>query len=250
MKLLYSIVLLFVSSSAFAQYTVKALYDEHRKNSLDFEEKYMNKRLVITGKIHSVSPATYYIEGYNGNFHNVYLTATGYEIFIKCDIPWEEKDKLRNLEKGQEIVVTGVFSSRMRDGMTLTGCEFAQPSATLAKASPKNAKAPLNIPIGKYNVYQTGGGGFSFQYAFQLNSYTSYTMQGKNGSCSYDSKTKVIRFASGPLKGFIGKYRPVNPRNEKDPPTIVIGFNGVVPDLSKGYGGTYQYAYFKPGEKL
>ena len=69
-------------------------------------------------------------------------------------------------------------------------------------------------------------------------------MNGKTGRAVYDKKTNIIRFTTGGLKGFTGIYRPVNPKNEKDPPTIVLDFNGKVPDLKRA-NDSYQYAYFQ-----
>jgi hypothetical protein len=55
----------------------------------------------------------------------------------------------------------------------------------------------------------------------------------------------VIYFKSGLLKGFTGIYRPVNPDNEKDPPTIVIDPKGAVPDLQHQHGKTYLLGYLQ-----
>jgi hypothetical protein len=76
-----------VSVTAFAQtYTTRQLYDEHRKNAYDFENKYRNQKLTITGKIRSIAPATYYWQG-DKNYHKIHLTATGYENYVTCQVP-------------------------------------------------------------------------------------------------------------------------------------------------------------------
>jgi hypothetical protein len=87
-------------------------------------------------------------------------------------------------------------------------------------------------------------GGNSLQYVLQMNSYTSYSIREHTGALNYNRSTKVIEFTSGPIKGYKGIYRPVNPTNPNDPPTIVIDFEGKVPVLNQHHTDTYLYGYW------
>lgn len=239
MKYLLVTVLALISHNLFAQtYTAKQLYDEYNQNSYNFENKYFNKTLTIKGKIRSISVGT---KGWN-QYHNVYITATGYENFIVCQFPVEDTVTLGQLKAGETVMVTGDYNQKNRDAIFLRNSRFIK---TKEPAKPTKA-APAQLPLGTYHVYQSNGASFNFQYKLILNSYSSYTINNKKGTCSCDSKKKVIRFISGALKGFAGIYRPTNPENEKDPPTIVIDFNGSVPDLAKQVGKMYLYAYLQP----
>lgn len=219
-------------------YTARQLYDEHRKNAYNFENKYRNKKITITGKIRSIAPVTYYWQGYE-NYHKIYLTATGYENYVTCQIPYEDSSLLKAFNAGETITVTGVVAPTIVDALYLNDCTFGKTSKPAAVTS----KAPKNIPIGTYHVYQNDGTGFNYQYKLQLKGYSSYVLNGKPGSCAYNKTTKVIRFTSGPLKGFTGIYRPFT-ENQQDPPTIVLDVNGKVPDLQSTARG-YQYAYYQ-----
>ena len=230
----------FFTNAAFSQvYTAEALYKEKSGNSDAFDKKYFGKTFTVSGKIWRITPTTTPLPGFK-NYHQVALTGTGYEAFIVCQIPFDQKEKLDKLSTGQRITVTGSYNEKLLDYVVLNNCVFG--SATKAVVQKKTA--PKAIPLGSYNVYQRGGGGFSFQYKFQLKNYSTYVMNGKTGRAVYDKKTNIIRFTTGGLKGFTGIYRPVNPKNEKDPPTIVLDFNGKVPDLKRA-NDSYQYAYFQ-----
>lgn len=228
-----------ISFTALAQtYTAKQLYDEHRKNAASFENKYRNQKITITGKIRSIVPVTYYWPG-DKNYHKIHLTATGYENYVTCQIPYEDSSLLKSFNAGETITVTGVVAPTIVDALYLNDCTFGKATKPVVVTS----KAPKGMPLGTYNVYQNDGTGFNYQYKLQLKSYTSYVLNGKTGSCSYNKTTKVIRFTSGPLKGFTGIYRPFT-ENEQDPPTIVLDANGKVPNLQSTARG-YQYGYYQ-----
>jgi hypothetical protein len=82
--------------SAFTQtQTVKQLYDEYRKNNDSFENKYRNQTITVTGKIRSISVASDFWK--DQDVHKIYLTATGYENFVVCQIPYKDSAVLRVL---------------------------------------------------------------------------------------------------------------------------------------------------------
>lgn len=233
----YFTTLILCSIGAFSQtHTAKQLYDEQRQNPTAFESKYRNKQITVSGKIRSISPVSYYWED-SENFHRVFLTASGYENYITCQIPYKDSAILKTLKAGETITVTGVVAPAMTDGLFLNECSFSAAKLIVVKKA-----APANPPMGKYNVYQNDAAGFSFQYTFFLNP-KSYVLNGKPGNYTYNETSKVIRFTSGSLKGFTGIYRPYS-NNEKDPPSIVINFSGEVPDLTSTSNG-YQYGYFQ-----
>lgn len=220
-------------------YTAAQLYKERSSNSQAFEKKFFNKNITVTGKIWRISPTTTALPGFK-NYHQVALTGTGYEAFIMCQIPFADKAILDKFSIGQQITVTGIYNEKLLDYVVLNDCVFSN----AAKAVVQKKTAPATIPPGSYNVYQRGGGGFSFQYKFQLKNHSTYVMNGKTGRVVCDRKTNIIRFTSGSLKGFTGLYRPTNPTNENDPPTIVLDVTGKVPDL-KRVNDSYQYAYLQ-----
>lgn len=225
------------STLAAQTYTARQLYDEYYQNSYTFENKYINKTLTIKGKIRSISVGTKPLNEY----HNVYITATGYENFVVCQIPIDDTVTLSQLKAGETVTVTGDYNQKLRDAIFLKNSRFSK----VTEAPQPTRITPAQLPIGTYHVYQGNGSSFDFQYKLLLNSYSSYTINNKKGACTYDSKKKVIRFTSGVLKGFVGVYRPTNPDNEKDPPTIVIDFNGKVPDLNNRVGKAYLMAYLQ-----
>jgi hypothetical protein len=122
------------------------------------------------------------------------------------------------------------------------------PGAVVHPATPVKAaklNAPVDLPIAKYHAFQNDGVGFSFQYSLLLNNSTSYSINGHAGNYNYNRSTGVISFTNGPIKGFTGIYRLKNPNNPKDPPTIVIDFNGNVPVLGQSHKDQYIYAYLQ-----
>lgn len=127
------------------------------------------------------------------------------------------------------------------DRLRLPGTE-AKPAAP---ANAAKANAPADLPIGKYHAFQNDGAGFSYQYTLLLNSLSSYTINGRTGACSYNRASGIIAFTSGSIKGYAGIYRAKNPNNPKDPPTIVIDFNGKVPVLNQTHKDNYIYAYLQ-----
>lgn len=214
--------------------TVKQLYDEYRKNKNSFEKKYSNQTLSVTGKIRSISVASSVWK--DQDFHRIHLTATGYENFVVCQIPYKDSAILKQFKTGDFITVTGSVSSAS-DALYLTQCSF-----TSAQPATVKHNAPADAPLGRYDVYQDDGKGFNYQYNFTLKSWTAYTLNNEAGTCSYNSKTKVIKFITGPLKGFAGLYRPFTD-NEKDPPGFLLDAKGTVPD-AKGLHKGYQFGYF------
>jgi hypothetical protein len=242
MKFLSSVftsLLCLLAVGSFAQkQTARQLYDEYHSNEYTFEKKYLNKQLIVEGKIRSIKQG---IKGFN-EANVVFITATGYENFIYCQFPLDDTLPLSRLKANEVVTVTGQCSRVVRDAMLLTNSNF---STANNKTTEVKKAVPVNIPLGLYHVYQSNGTSFNFQYKFVLKSYSSYTTDNVEGSVDYDAKSKVIRFKSGKLKGFTGIYRAFNPDNEKDPPTIVMDVKGVVPDLSHQYGKTYLLAYLQ-----
>ncbi|TCJ17838.1 hypothetical protein EPD60_06545 [Flaviaesturariibacter flavus] len=229
--------ILLFSHSSFAQtHTVKQLYDEYRGNRSMFQNKYRNQTVTVTGKVRSISPASSFWK--EQDVHRVYLTATGYENFVVCQVPYKDSALLSAFKAGDIVTVTGTSSSNISDAVFLSNCSFAS-----SKAVTKKSTAPENAPLGKYNVYQDNGQGFNFQYTFYLKSYTTYLLNGKAGNCTYDPASKAIRFATGPLKGFAGLYRKTTD-NPADPPSFLLNANGTVPVLNSGHHG-YQFGYYQ-----
>ena len=225
------------SDGAFSQaYTAKQLYDEHSKNRTFFEGKYRNQKITVSGKIRSIAPVSYYWQG-SENYHKIHLTVTGFENYITCQIPFRDSALLKTFKPGEIITVTGVVAPTIVDALYLNQCTFS-----IIKPLVVRKTVSVNPPMGKYNVYQNDAAGFSYQYTYNLNA-SDYVLNGKKGSYRYDKNSKLIRFLTGPLKGFIGIYRPFTD-NEQDPPTIVVNANGSVPNLKSTYRG-YQYGYFK-----
>jgi hypothetical protein len=220
-------------------YTAEQLYKERRSNSQAFENKYFNKTITLSGKIWALTPSSVELPGFK-NYHQIALTGTGYETFIICQIPFDQKEVLNQFKTGQRITVTGIYNEKSLNYVLLNNCSFSG----VADEKVKKKANPAQIPLGQYSVYQQSGSGFAYQYQFNLKSYTSYMMNGKSGSVRYDKKSNTIRFTSGLLKGFTGMYRATNPNNENDLPTIVLNPKGAVPDLDQITAG-YQYAYYK-----
>ncbi|HEX2606479.1 MAG TPA: hypothetical protein VHK91_03830 [Flavisolibacter sp.] len=236
-KVLSTCVLFVLSLSAYSQTkTVKQLYDEYRQNKSEFESRYRNQTVTVTGKIRSISRVSEI--GKDQDVHRVYLTATGYENFVVCELPYKDTAILNSLKAGNVVTVTGRTRSPISDAVYLTDCSFGNAQPIAVKST-----APDNAPLGKYNVYQDDGSGFNFQYTLYLNSYTSYTLNGKTGSCAYNPKTKAITFSTGSLKGFAGLYRKTTD-NEKDPPGFLLNAKGTIPN-EKGSHHGYQFAYYQ-----
>lgn len=234
----FSLMLSLVSIKSLSQtHTARELYDEYHSNEYTFQQKYLNKDIVVTGKIRSLKKG---IKGLN-EANVVFLTATGFENFIYCQFPLDDTLPLMRLKADQVVTVNGSCTMIARDAMLLKNCTFTGTS----EKGKEIKKVPADIPLGNYNIYQANGTTFNYQYKIFLSSYTSYQMNNEKGAVTYNSKTKVIHFTTGKLKGFTGIYRPVNPDNEKDPPTIIIDPKGFVPDLKNQYGKTYLLAYFQ-----
>jgi len=228
---------LFLSlSSSAQQLTVKQLYDEYRKNKYAFENKYRNQTVTVTGKIRSISPASNYWK--DQDVHRVHLTATDYENFVVCQLPYKDSALLLPLKIGDYVTVIGTTSSNIGDAVYLSACSFAA-----AKLITKQSAAPENAPLGKYNVYQEDGSGFNFQYTVYLKSYRLYVLNNQSGSCNYDVQTKAITFSTGPLKGFAGLYRKTS-GNEADPPSFLLNAKGTIPVQNSSQHG-YQFAYYQ-----
>ncbi|RYY65892.1 MAG: hypothetical protein EOO12_05765 [Chitinophagaceae bacterium] len=214
--------------------TVKGLYDEYRQNKAVFQSRYGNQTITVSGTIRSINRASDYWK----DAHRIHLTATGYENFVACELPYNDSATLRRYKVGEYITVTGTVRAPVNDALFLSNCSFAN-----APAPVRQSTAPDNAPLGKYNVYQDNGTGFDFQYTFYLKSYTSYTLNGKPGKCGYNARSKTILFASGPLKGFAGLYRK-STDNEEDPPGFLLNAQGTVPDAAGAHRG-YQFAYYQ-----
>jgi hypothetical protein len=226
-----------LSMSAFTQAsTVKQLYDEYRKNKYSFENKYRNQTITVTGKVRSISVASEFWK--DQDVHKIYLTATGYENFVICQIPYKDSAVLRRFQVGAFLTVTGKVGSNISDALFLSQCTFAT-----AEPVGKKSAAPVNAPLGNYKVYQNDGTGFNYQYTFQLKSYTSYVVNGQAGSCMYNIKTNVIKFVSGRLKGFAGLYRPTTD-NENDPPSFLLDATGKIPNAHSSHTGN-QFGYYQ-----
>lgn len=237
MKLTGIIAALLFCISSFAQTrTVKELYDEYYANKAAFAAKYRNQRMTVTGKVRSISVASEYWK--DQDTHKIYLTATGYESFVVCVLPYKDSAALRGVKTGEFITVTGTAQGTITDAVYLTNCTL-----TAAKPVVADKKAPADAPLGKYEVYQDDGSGFNYKYRFTLQSYSSYELNGKAGNCTYDKRSKVIRFTTGDLKGFTGIYRPATD-NEKDPPGFLLDVKGTVPVINGSHRG-YQFAYYK-----
>ncbi|QJX48261.1 hypothetical protein HMJ29_15530 [Hymenobacter taeanensis] len=226
---------LLFSLSGFAQtLTVRQLYDEYRANKYTFSTKYSGQTITVTGKIRSISPASEFWK--DQDVHRIHLTATDYENFVVCQIPYKDSAILGRFKVGEYVTVTGKAASNINDAVFLTDCTFAT-----AQPVARKSNAPDNAPLGKYNVYQNDGTGFNYQYTFYLKSYSSYTLNSKPGNCIYDPKTKTIRFTAGPLKGFAGLYR-ASTDNEKDPPNFLLSADGTLPNANSSHQG-YQVGY-------
>lgn len=234
MKLTALVFLLMLTRPLCSQ-TVKQLYDEYRQNKTAFENKYRSQSITVTGKIRSISPASDVWK--DQDVHRIHLTATGYENFVVCQLPYKDSAIVHRYKAGDVVTVSGVVTSSS-DALVLTQCAFAT-----AAPAVKTTTAPANAPLGKYHVYQNDGTGFNFKYAFQLKSYSSYTLNGKAGKCTYNPTTKVIHFSSGPLKGFAGLYRATTD-NEKDPPSFLLDAKGTIPVANSSHQG-YQFAYYQ-----
>lgn len=230
--------LVFCFCNCFSQTTTaRQLYDEYHKNEYNFKNQYLNKTITVTGKIRSVKQG---IKGINAS-SAAFITATGYENFISAQFPLEDTVTLSRLNADDVVTVTGTCSAVVPNAIVMKDCTFSTGKTPVVQKK----TAPANIPFGTYHIYQANGNSFDFQYKLLLPNYSSYSINSEKGNVSYNSKTKVIKFTSGKLKGFTGIYRPVNPDNEKDPPTIVIDPKGAVPDLKHQYGKTYLLAYLQ-----
>src|SRR4051812_3911039 len=237
MKVIAFCFFLALSMSGFTQtQTVKQLYDEYRKDKYGFENKYRNQTITVTGKIRSISVASDFWKGQD--FHKIHLTATGYENFVVCQIPYKDSAILKSFQVGGFLTATGVVASNISDALFLSHCTFATVEAVVKKST-----APANAPLGKYNVYQNDGTGFNYQYTFQLKSYSFYVLDGKAGNCMYNTKTNIINFSSGPLKGFAGLYRP-STDNENDPPSFLLDAKGKIPKANTSHQGN-QFGYYQ-----
>ncbi|GAA4752653.1 hypothetical protein [Flavisolibacter ginsenosidimutans] len=237
MKVIAFCFFLALSMSAFTQtQTVKQLYDEYRKSKYSFANKYRNQTITVTGKIRSISVASDFWK--DQDVHKIHLTATGYENFVVCQIPYKDSAILRRFQVGGFLTVTGVVASNISDALFLSQCTFAT-----AESAVKKSSAPANAPLGKYNVYQNDATGFNYQYTFQLKSYGLYILNGKAGNCMYNTKTNIINFSTGPLKGFTGLYRPTTD-NENDPPSFLLDAKGKIPDANSSHQGN-QFAYYQ-----
>jgi len=238
-KYFCSCLFVFITLSTFAQtLTVKEMYDEYRNSKSVFQNKYKNKTITVKGKVRSISPASSYWK--DQDVHRVHLTATGYENFVVCQLPYKDSAVLNLLKVGDDVTVTGTTSENVGDAVYLTNCTFA--TATPAPVTGKPL-APENAPLGKYNVYQNDGSGFNYQYTFYLKSYNQYVLNNKSGVCRYNTKTKAIIFSTGPLKGFAGLYRK-NTDNKADPPSFLLNAKGTIPIKNSLHTG-YQFAYYQ-----
>lgn len=230
-------ILLFSFFPAFCQtLTARQLYDEYRSNKYTFQSKYKNQTLTITGKVRSISLASDFWK--DQDVHRVHLTATGYENFVVCQIPYKDSAILKLFKAGESVTVTGTTSSNIGDAIYLSNCSF-----TAAKQVTKKSTAPDDAPLGKYNVYQDDGNGFNYQYTFELKSYQTYVLNREAGKCSYSAQTKAITFLTGPLKGFAGLYRKTS-ENEADPPSILLNAKGTLPVANSTHRG-YQFGYYQ-----
>src|SRR6476620_2866755 len=120
-KLPLTILAFLFTTTTFAQRTARQLYDEQRQNPAAFESKYRNAKVTVTGKVRSITPVTVFWKG-EENYHRLMLTATGYENYITCNIPYKDSALLKTFTTGETITVTGTVAPRMTDALFLNDC--------------------------------------------------------------------------------------------------------------------------------
>jgi hypothetical protein len=234
--------LLCITAFAHAQTPVTAqqLYTEFKANFTAAKAKYEGQNLQVSGgKIRHKTVA----------FGEVYLmiTTNDFDSYIEFILP--DNATNRSLEEGSVVTVNGPLS-RIFAGATgkiqFNPCTLVSTAKSQATSEEKQAgkPAPKDMPMGTYGVQQ--GGTFGYFYRISFSADGKYVKSGTDaGTYKYNSKTKVIRFLSGPLEGFTGLYYTRGRNNSQGLPMIAIDWNGKVPDLSNASNGQYQYAVYE-----
>lgn len=152
--------------------------------------------------------------------------------------------KTLDLSRMKKIICTCLLAA------TLAGCNNSGATKGDAPEATTKENDQPSLPPGKYNVYQSDGFGFNYQYHLFIKDAHTYAHNKleDEGEYSYDPSRNYIEFKTGKLKDFLGRYRLKNPTNPADPPTIVLMY-GEYPDSTKEVGHAYQYGYFQDPNK-
>jgi hypothetical protein len=233
-----SIFLFFAATTTNAEaITAEQLYKELHTSFNNFKEKYDGKTIQVTGKIKYVTVS----------FGEVYVSLTNDGYNTPVELIFADEPQTRRLAVGSTITANGTVSRLFAGALgkaQLKPCTLVGTADAAPQASKPSANAPRDLPMGKYSVYQ--GGGFQYQYSLTLYANGTYKQYDKDmGKYTYNSSTKVIRFTSGPIEGFVGLYYTKGRNNDKNEPMIAIDFDGKVPDISNASNGQYQYAIFQ-----
>lgn len=216
--------------------TAEDLHKEFQKNFYAAKEKYEGKTLKVTGKVK-------YVNVSDGEV-TISLTDNGFSTPVEFLLPDEPQN--RKVDVGSTIsgvgtvyrIFAGAFGKVQFKPCTLVGSVAETEKPVAAKSN-----APKDLPMGLYNVYQ--GGRFTPQGSLTLYKNGTYKRYEKDmGNYSYNPETKVIRFTSGLLEGFVGLYYTSGRNNDKNEPMIAIDYDGKVPDVSNASNGQYLYAIF------
>lgn len=235
------LVSLFFSVTGFAQTALTAdqVFKELHANFDGFKNKYQGKTVKVTGKVKHISVS----DG------EVYVSITNDGFNTPVEFIFTDQPQNRNLPVGSTLTAEGTVSRLFAGSLgkvQLKPCTLVGSTTEPVKPQVAKSTAPKDLPMGVYDVYQ--GGGFTPQGSLTIYKNGTYKRYEKDmGTYSYNPSTKVIRFTSGLLKGFVGLYYTSGRNNDKNEPMIAIDFNGKVPDLNNAKNRQYLYAiYDKP----
>lgn len=239
---------LFAAKSGFSQVSLTAqqLFTEFHENFNAFKEKYQGKTLQVTGKVKYV----------NVSDGEVYVMLTNDGFNTPVEFVFSDEPVIRNIARGSTITAQGTLSRIFAGSLgkaqfkpcTLVSTEAATNEGTTKTETTTNSAiktgTPKDMPLGEYSVYQGG----NFQYQYRVTFYANGTYKQFDtdmGKYKYDRATKVLKFLTGPLEGFVGLYYTKGRNNDKGEPMIAIDFDGNVPNISNASNGQYQYAIYQ-----
>ena len=238
-RLFLASLLFTVTGFAQTALTADQVFKELHASFDGFKNRYQGKTITVTGKVKHVSVS-------DGEVY-VSITNDGYNTPVEFIFPDESQN--RNLPVGSAVTAVGTVSRLFAGALgkaQLKPCTLVGSKAEPEKTAVAKSTAPKDLPMGIYNVYQ--GGGFIPQGSLTIYKNGTYKRYEKDiGSYRYNPSTKVIRFTSGIMEGFVGLYYTSGRNNDKNEPMIAIDFEGKVPNLNNANNGQYLYAiYDKP----
>lgn len=117
--------------------TANALERQHEANEVSWESKYVNRYVLITGSISSITEA--------GNQYNVKLNTTSIWVTIVCKVSRSNRSSVLDLRAGETVRVYGRVTDDGIVDIVVRDCTIRPPQATARVRTPTPTAVPRPI---------------------------------------------------------------------------------------------------------